>query len=128
MYPRADVLILVLVEHTLRVFRGKSYKEFLDSLNPCFSGTYSQSIDTLNKGEERTSLNPCFSGTYSQRDHKFILVSMGKVLILVLVEHTLRGLLISLLIGIFYRLNPCFSGTYSQSLLKGHITVTGTPS
>ena len=53
---------------------------------------------------------------------------MGKVLILVLVEHTLRGLLISLLIGIFYRLNPCFSGTYSQSLLKGHITVTGTPS
>ena len=115
MYPRADVLILVLVEHTLRVFRGKSYKEFLDSLNPCFSGTYSQSIDTLNKGEERTSLNPCFSGTYSQRAQmnvsridvslnpcfsgtysqrslpKQSSMSLSLVLILVLVEHTLRG-------------------------------------
>ena len=63
----ARVLILVLVEHTLRVKkqRNMSIQEF--GLNPCFSGTYSQ----------REFIH------YAER--KFL-----QVLILVLVEHTLR--------------------------------------
>ena len=61
------------------------------SLNPCFSGTYSQRIvDALNTAQQR-SLNPCFSGTYSQSIMPASLEELdGKVLILVLVEHTLR--------------------------------------
>ena len=36
-------------------------------------------------------LNPCFSGTYSQSLISFGIVQTKQVLILVLVEHTLRG-------------------------------------
>ena len=39
-------------------------------------------------------LNPCFSGTYSQRTGKLFFTYGAKVLILVLVEHTLRGNLV----------------------------------
>ena len=35
-------------------------------LNPCFSGTYSQSVYVLNGRDLTEGLNPCFSGTYSQ--------------------------------------------------------------
>ena len=59
-------------------------------LNPCFSGTYSQSQQNPNKGATLPSLNPCFSGTYSQRNASEW------------IEYPKRGL------------NPCFSGTYSQ--------------
>ena len=109
---RIPVLILVLVEHTLgaamfatRVAEG--------GLNPCFSGTYSRSLErggwpwrirvlilvlvehTL--GDPRMcrswllcwSLNPCFSGTYSRRTKLRQPVAVIPVLILVLVEHTL---------------------------------------
>ena len=59
------VLILVLVEHTLR--------------------------DIHNYESTRTKcLNPCFSGTYSQSCSRDCIVSHNDVLILVLVEHTLR--------------------------------------
>ena len=61
------VLILVLVEHTLRVFEGETFSAVLNGLNPCFSGTYSQ-----------------------RRNNCLCLRDWG-VLILVLVEHTLRA-------------------------------------
>ena len=62
----AVVLILVLVEHTLR-----------GHLLLCKFSSY--------------CLNPCFSGTYSQRIDIEFFVQKLHVLILVLVEHTLRG-------------------------------------
>ena len=37
-------------------------------------------------------LNPCFNGRYSQRRGKAFINFVGKVLILVLMEDTLRGL------------------------------------
>ena len=102
------VLILVLMEDTLRAY------EHHFCLNPCFNGRYSQSIRTsffnilficLNpcfngRYSQRlriwvkmmlSGLNPCFNGRYSQRD----ITDMGKndvecVLILVLMEDTLR--------------------------------------
>ena len=37
------VLILVLVEHTLGEYVRNGVIDTLDSLNPCFSGTYSRS-------------------------------------------------------------------------------------
>ena len=65
-------------------------KTGLDSLNPCFSGTYSRR-GLYNPFPVGTgSLNPCFSGTYSRRLRvAWPLERKIKVLILVLVEHTL---------------------------------------
>ena len=84
------VLILVLVEHALGA--GECAAPFSGS-----------------------SLNPCFSGTYSQRLPKPTSTSTTmRVLILVLVEHTLRVALSATRLPINKRLNPCFSGTYSQ--------------
>ena len=65
-------------------------------------------------GQER-SLNPCFNGRYSQSNIKHKKQRYGKVLILVLMEDTLRGEekkegLNNL------SLNPCFNGRYSQRL------------
>ena len=62
-----NVLILVLVEHTLGALSGITRFESWQGLNPCFSGTYSRS---LQGGRVCT---------------------IGCVLILVLVEHTLGG-------------------------------------
>ena len=91
-FIRLRVLILVLVEHTLRDDADEVFVFTLKSLNPCFSGTYSQRAALLQRRCSTVSLNPCFSGTYSQRQpHKFNLVKKKS-------------------------LNPCFSGTYSQSL------------
>ena len=62
-----NVLILVLVEHTLGVLN---------------------SILFLYK---KLRLNPCFSGTYSRRSLQKLCSDYRQVLILVLVEHTLGG-------------------------------------
>ena len=59
-------------------------------LNPCFSGTYSQRQELLRVLTSPMSLNPCFSGTYSQSCKVNELPDKTHVLILVLVEHTLR--------------------------------------
>ena len=59
-------------------------------VNPCFSGTYSLSRHDRLMLHEQTRLNPCFSGTYSLSGYKIKFKnSNDKVLILVLVEHTL---------------------------------------
>ena len=86
------VLILVLVEHTLRVVVGSSIVSLKNGLNPCFSGTYSQREHGRLFITEVTSLNPCFSGTYSQRRLNSLKLKCTSVLILVLVEHTLRAI------------------------------------
>ena len=63
---KEEVLILVLVEHTLGV------------------------LDRANIRRVKSSLNPCFSGTYSRRGSKSSTGGVDLiVLILVLVEHTL---------------------------------------
>ena len=63
-------------------------------------------------------LNPCFNGRYSQRSIGGYKVTCFMVLILVLMEDTLRGS-----VGIIYyygidSLNPCFNGRYSQSTTR----------
>ena len=85
------VLILVLVEHTLR--------------EPVWRENVSRGV----------RLNPCFSGTYSQRAGRDAYAARLAVLILVLVEHTLRVVVMLFVVGNMC-LNPCFSGTYSQSV------------
>ena len=84
------VLILVLMEDTLR------------------GGAV---IDIL---QEDVGLNPCFNGRYSQRTSKATRVWKILVLILVLMEDTLRGLR-TFLQNVLMCLNPCFNGRYSQS-------------
>ena len=85
-----NVLILVLVEHTLRDSPTQQcYSENGNGLNPCFSGTYSQRWNRPCGISCCHSLNPCFSGTYSQSHSGRSDESQRGVLILVLVEHTL---------------------------------------
>ena len=80
------------MEHTLRgsfIYRiSRTYR----SLNPCCNGTYSPSHLLLMQKMVQSCLNPCCNGTYSPRNY----YNYGKnhsfnVLILVVMEHTLRG-------------------------------------
>ena len=62
------VLILVLMEDTLRVYRLTYLAYIIDCLNPCFNGRYSQRVSYLDEKQLKASLNPCFNGRYSQRE------------------------------------------------------------
>ena len=44
------------------------------------------------------------------------MVEIPEVLILVLMEDTLRGFIMSILVVLHFSLNPCFNGRYSQSI------------
>ena len=72
--------------------------------------------DTIQLSTSTTErLNPCFNGRYYQRVMLQRKIKSNLVLILVLMEDTIRGL------GVFNRdtrsvsLNPCFNGRYYQS-------------
>ena len=67
-------------------------------------------------------LNPCFNGRYSQRIAMILLLYLQRVLILVLMEDTLREVALKQYIVSDVCLNPCFNGRYSQSLLNTLIT------
>ena len=60
-------------------------------------------------------LNPCFNGRYSQRVVCYDIINYKIVLILVLMEDTLRVIKIKNKMEKFSGLNPCFNGRYSQS-------------
>ena len=77
------------MEDTLRV-KLKLVELNLVSLNPCFNGRYSQRLRLAIKFVTK-SLNPCFNGRYSQSHNKWEgKYKGGWVLILVLMEDTLR--------------------------------------
>ncbi len=84
-------------------------------LNPCFNGRYSQRPGLIDKIKPFTGLNPCFNGRYSQRYATVTESTDDVVLILVLMEDTLRVFLIRCHIEKRQSLNPCFNGRYSQS-------------
>ena len=84
------VLILVLMEDTLREPFTAPNPNPVTSLNPCFNGRYSQSLSTLTLSCQNSSLNPCFNGRYSQSDFMYGMPRELAVLILVLMEDTLR--------------------------------------
>ena len=68
-------------------------------------------------------LNPCSNGRYSQRKFLKTLLKVAQVLILVLMEDTLRALIY---LCIHYRpisLNPCSNGRYSQSYVMQNIPI-----
>gem|GEM_PF-1299058 len=78
------------MEDTLRERKDRE-STYLCCLNPCFNGRYSQSSLTYCNKTYLPRLNPCFNGRYSQRElgaYKTIAMS---VLILVLMEDTLRA-------------------------------------
>ena len=60
------------------------------------------------------SLNPCFNGRYSQSTENQTQTTKVCVLILVLMEDTLRELLFLFPQRLKLGLNPCFNGRYSQ--------------
>ena len=65
-------------------------QSFRSRLNPCFNGRYSQSVCKNAEVTNFKSLNPCFNGRYSQRLYMFLNQEIFDVLILVLMEDTLR--------------------------------------
>ena len=89
---RKGVLILVLMEDTLRVKEEIKSTGKINCLNPCFNGRYSQRVVCYDIINYKICLNPCFNGRYSQR--------RGRVMKLYMV----------------LSLNPCFNGRYSQSI------------
>ena len=72
-------------------------------------------IQKTNKVE---SLNPCFNGRYSQRDNASDFADYLRVLILVLMEDTLRVVSGIKNKTVLKSLNPCFNGRYSQRKVK----------
>ena len=89
--PKVLVLILVLVEHTLRDSKIHSFQGIAKVLILVLvEHTLRVAIAYIRELRE-DSLNPCFSGTYSQSVAKAAEVANKVVLILVLVEHTLRA-------------------------------------
>ena len=107
------VLILVLMEDTLRV-NQRLWTRSIQSLNPCFNGRYSQSLGVASKENRNGGLNPCFNGRYSQSFRENFRSSIFAVLILVLMEDTLRVVFKKDILSINIGLNPCFNGRYSQ--------------
>ena len=83
-------------------------------LNPCFNGRYSQSPYSTGSRMESRCLNPCFNGRYSQRRQLMLQACRLRVLILVLMEDTLRADTNQWQCSMRTRLNPCFNGRYSQ--------------
>mgnify|MGYP001017378538 CR=1 FL=1 len=69
-------------------FGSKIQKNYC--LNPCFNGRYSQRTSKPYVVVSETSLNPCFNGRYSQSALERIEMALFRVLILVLMEDTLR--------------------------------------
>ena len=85
------VLILVLMEDTLREANGSGTFFYLkNGLNPCSNGRYSQSSQVGAVNETNVCLNPCSNGRYSQRVSDAAQLNELFVLILVLMEDTLR--------------------------------------
>ena len=108
-------------------------------LNPCFNGWYSQRGQEYTNPFSNSGLNPCFNGWYSQRElenrgheTKWVLIlvlmddtlrvkmtehllKVKEVLILVLMDDTLRDSHSCNNSYFMCSLNPCFNGWYSQS-------------
>ena len=91
---RKGVLILVLMEDTLRVKEEIKSTGKINCLNPCFNGRYSQRRGRVMKLYMVLSLNPCFNGRYSQSIRFIAVIPTLCVLILVLMEDTLREYII----------------------------------
>ena len=77
------------MEDTLRAGISMSRIKAL-CLNPCFNGRYSQRYYREFDEEWCKGLNPCFNGRYSQSHLREPLIRQLVVLILVLMEDTLR--------------------------------------
>ena len=61
------------------------------------------------------SLNPCFNGRYSRSlEFPGMIEEQYDVLILVLMEDTLGGRKENIVVLLYIGLNPCFNGRYSR--------------
>ena len=85
------VLILVLMEDTLRELEGQDRKPGLRCLNPCFNGRYSQSIKRQFMAALKIVLILVLMEDTLRENSVVYLRKTIKVLILVLMEDTLRG-------------------------------------
>ena len=85
-----DVLILVLMEDTLRGRINSFMLQLFISLNPCFNGRYSQSLETWVKKEDTAVLILVLMEDTLRVTLNWEILEEGSVLILVLMEDTLR--------------------------------------
>ena len=63
------VLILIILEYTLREFKVKRNRLSRKRLNPYYTGIYStrQTTEDYEQGKKKESLNPYYTGIYSTR-------------------------------------------------------------
>ena len=67
----SEVLILVILEYTLRGISRNDSQPIANSLNPCYTGIYSTSaVAGVAKDSAKGGLNPCYTGIYSTRSRK----------------------------------------------------------
>ena len=62
-----SVSILVLMEVGLRVYYHSQINRLLKSFNPCFNGSWSESLSSANSTDAGVCFNPCFNGSWSER-------------------------------------------------------------
>ena len=84
-----------------------------DCLNPCSNGRYSQRLSSETVLSRVSCLNPCSNGRYSQSVRNPHTGNLFFVLILVLMEDTLR-VIKNKDMETIESLNPCSNGRYSQ--------------
>ena len=108
------------MEDTLRVLQWL-WKAPLNCLNPCFNGRYSQSNDISDILQNTSVLILVLMEDTLRVLYELLIWDSSEVLILVLMEDTLRGVLKSSKNSIWRSLNPCFNGRYSQSKKKVEI-------
>ena len=71
-------------------------------------------VTTIREHLSKGGLNPCSNGRYSQRDKSITILGQVMVLILVLMEDTLRVSKAAYKTVATFCLNPCSNGRYSQ--------------
>ena len=102
------------MEDTLRVMKIKEFEEMLKSLNPCFNGRYSQRpLRVITLYLQAVLILVLMEDTLREF-HSYRLHLQRRVLILVLMEDTLRELIKKGDNPSWRSLNPCFNGRYSQ--------------
>ena len=102
------------MEDTLREMNERAYKMLEKVLILVLMEDTLRDVTTLFNNYNGIGLNPCFNGRYSQRVSFTSLTKKSAVLILVLMEDTLRDFR-NYIVELRESLNPCFNGRYSQS-------------
>ena len=110
------VLILVLMEYGLWLYRTSDKQTHVTRLNPCSNGIWSLTHKGVTMRIHIDGLNPCSNGIWSLTDENGIDKTFFAVLILVLMEYGLWLFDKTEKNNVQNCLNPCSNGIWSLTL------------